>query len=591
MMSLFALPRLSTENLRGDIMGGITAGVVALPLALALGVASGAGPIAGLYGAMMLGFVAAFLGGTGAQISGPTGPMVVVFAGLFAGLGGDISMIFTAAILAGLLQIAFGLMGIGQYIRLVPYPVISGFMSGIGCIIIILQLGRLVGHEVPGDPVAALQGLPTYLSDINVLSLVIGAVTLATVFLWPARVGKYLPAPLAALAIGTILSLFLPIAEGLRLGDVPTGLPDALLLPDFTALASDYGVVIIKAAVILALLGSIDSLLTSLVADNMTRTRHESNRELLGQGIGNTLAGMIGGIPGAGATMRTVVNIRAGGKTPLSGMTHGILLLLIILGLGDLASVIPHAALAGILVKVGYDIIDWTYLKKAHKGPRWDLVLMAVVLGLTVFVDLITAVGVGVFLAALAFVKQVADTQLNNLGKRPERVENDEEHALFEKVGDKLSVFEFNGPLSFGAIAELGHMVREKSDGKAHAILLDFATVPFMDVSAANAVETIIEDANAAKRKVFIAGMSDKVKEVLEGLSVLTAVERGALFDTRLTALKAAEAYINGGSVLFSDDQDPPSSRKAPAKEKNVLSERVKARKPRGSGGMPQPAE
>lgn len=555
MRDIFSLPKLSLHNLRGDIMGGVTAGVVALPLALALGVASGAGPVAGLYGAMMLGFFAALLGGTGAQISGPTGPMVVVFAGLVASLGGDmlggdavssgVTLIFTAAFLAGILQILFGFMGIGSYIKLVPYPVISGFMSGIGAIIIILQLGRLAGHDVPGNPVTALRELPSHLSDINSLSLIIGGLTLATVFTWPAKIGKFIPAPLAALAVGTVASLFFDLSPALRLGDIPTGLPSALLLPDIGAIFGANGFIIIEAALVLALLGSIDSLLTSLVADNMTRERHHSSRELVGQGIGNTLAALIGGIPGAGATMRTVVNIRAGGRTRLSGMTHGALLLLIILGLGDVASVIPHAALAGILIKVGYDIVDWTYLKKAHKGPRWDLGLMAAVLGLTVFVDLITAVAVGVFLAAIAYVKQIADMQLASIGKRGDRVESDEEKILFDQAGTGLSAFVFSGPLSFGAVADLGHQVRESANGVSRAMLLDFTYVAFIDVSAANAVETILCDARAAHKKVFIAGVNAKVMDVLSGLNALHCLPDNSQFATRLDALKAACDFLD----------------------------------------------
>src|SRR5690606_24807778 len=381
--------RLDTSNLRGDIYGGITTGVVALPLALALGVASGMGAIAGLYGAIFVGFFAAVFGGTKPQISGPTGPMVVVLAGLAASFPGRPELIFTAVVLAGLFQIGFGLLKFGEYIRLVPYPVVSGFMSGMGAIIISLQIGRLVGGEPPGDPVSALMYMPQAVSDINFSAVAIGVVTLGIVFYWPKEFGKYLPGPLAGLVIGTLMGLVLSRAP--VLGDIPSGLP-TFYLPQFDRSAM---LLIVEAALILATLGAIDSLLTSLVADNVTRTRHNSNRELIGQGIGNTIAGFFGGIAGAGATMRTLVNIRTGGRTPISGMLHSLLLLAVVLGLGPLASQIPHAALAGILVKVGWDIIDWSYLKNAHRGPRWDLLLMALVLALTVFVDLITAVAVG----------------------------------------------------------------------------------------------------------------------------------------------------------------------------------------------------
>ena len=298
------------SHLRGDIFGGLTAGVVALPLALAFGEASGAGPIAGVYGAILVGFFAALFGGTPSQISGPTGPMIVVFAGVFASLSGDIALVFATVILAGALQIAFGVLGFGQYIRLVPYPVVSGFMSGIGCIIIALQLARLFGHEpAESGTIPALMEVPYAVTHPNMGALGVGLLTLGIVFFWPSNWGRYLPGPLAALITGTLVSLALtdiPI-----LGAIPTGLPE-FIVPAFS---SETILIVFEAAIILAILGAIDSLLTSLVADNMTRTRHNSNRELIGQGIGNMAAGFFGGIPGAGATMRTVVNIRMTSQT------------------------------------------------------------------------------------------------------------------------------------------------------------------------------------------------------------------------------------------------------------------------------------
>ena len=372
-----------TSNLRGDIYGGLTAGIIALPLALAFGEASGAGPIAGIWGAIFVGFFASLFGGTGSNVSGPTGPMVVVFAGVFASLSGNPALVFAAVVLAGVLQILLGVFKMGQYIRLVPYPVVSGFMSGIGCIIIALQLSRLFGHEPEGGgTIPALTAIPGAIMDPNIAALSVGVITLGVIFFWPKNLGKFFPAPLAALVIGTLASFVLKGAP--ILGNIPTGFP-SFIMPQFS---SETFAVVLEAAVLLAVLGAIDSLLTSLVADNMTRTRHDSDKELVGQGIGNTFAGFFGAIPGAGATMRTVVNIRTGGQTKISGMLHAVLLLAVVISLAPLASQIPHAVLAGILIKVGYDIVDVAYLKRAHKGPRWDLALMAMVLLLTVFVDL-----------------------------------------------------------------------------------------------------------------------------------------------------------------------------------------------------------
>ena len=531
------------SHLRGDIFGGLTAGVVALPLALAFGEASGAGPIAGVYGAILVGFFAALFGGTPSQISGPTGPMIVVFAGVFASLSGDLSLVFATVILAGLIQILFGVLGFGQYIRLVPYPVVSGFMSGIGCIIIALQLARLFGHEPQGGgTIPALLEVPYAISNPNLEALGIGVLTLAMVFLWPASWGRYLPGPLAALIVGTVASLGLSNVP--VLGAIPTGLPEFIM----PSLSNDTVLIVFEAALILAILGAIDSLLTSLVADNMTRTRHRSNRELIGQGVGNIVAGFFGGIPGAGATMRTVVNIRTGGVTKISGMLHSLLLLAVVLILAPLASKIPHAVLAGILVKVGYDIIDLSYLKRAHRGPRFDLVLMVMVLSLTVFVDLITAVVAGVVVAAVAFVKQVADAQLAAAAGESDDSEeslSDAEIALLKECGDRLTYFDLGGPLSFGAAADLGHHVRERISQKHHtSLVLDFGRVPFMDVSAVRAVETIAQDAAHAGKHLYVCGINDDVAANFEGLGVSEHLPEGIRFTRRLDALTAARDWI-----------------------------------------------
>ncbi|MEE4162998.1 MAG: SulP family inorganic anion transporter [Woeseiaceae bacterium] len=541
-----------TSNLRGDFYGGLTTGVVALPLALAFGEASGAGPIAGLWGAIIVGFFASLFGGTGSNVSGPTGPMVVVFAGVFASLSGNPGLVFGAVVLAGILQILFGVFRLGQYIRLVPYPVISGFMSGIGCIIIALQLARLFGHEPEGGgTIPALSAIPGAVMAPNIAALIVGVVTLGVIFFWPKMLNKWVPGALAALIIGTVLSLFLKGAP--ILGDIPTGFP-SFIMPEFTA--STF-LLVAEAAFILAVLGAIDSLLTSLVADNMTRTRHNSDKELVGQGIGNTVAGLFGAIPGAGATMRTVVNIRTGGQTKIAGMLHALVLLAVVISLAPLASKIPHAVLAGILIKVGWDIIDVNYLKRAHRGPRWDLALMVLVLGLTVFVDLITAVAAGVVLAALAFVKQLADEQLEKF-RNGETSTSPEERELLDQADGHVLLFDFGAPLSFGAATDLGLQVRERVKEKGDAIILDFSQVPFIDVSAARAVETIICDGRAAGRMVYVTGMNKEVRSIITGLNADHCLAADTHFDKRIDALRAAvenwkRQHPNGGGSAPAD--------------------------------------
>ena len=535
------------SNIRGDAFGGLTAGIIALPLGLAFGEASGAGPIAGIWGAIIVGFFASLFGGTGTNVSGPTGPMVVVFAAAFSSLTGSLALVFAAVVLAGVLQILLGVFRMGQYIRLVPYPVVSGFMSGIGCIIIALQVARLFGHEPDGGgTIPALKAVPGAVSDPNIAALLIGLVTLAVIFAWPAKWGKWVPAPLSAMIIGTITSLFLSGAP--LLGEIPTGLP-SFIMPEFSV---NSFALVLETAIILALLGSIDSLLTSIVADNMTRTRHHSDRELIGQGIGNSVAGLFGAVPGAGATMRTVVNIRSGGKTKLSGMIHALFMVLIVISLAPFAAKIPHAVLAAILVKVGWDIIDFSYLKRSHRGPRVDLVLMATVLLMTVFVDLITAVAVGVVAAALAFIKQLADQQLKQIRGEDQSVlvTTEEERDLLERVDNKVTIFDFGGPLSFGAAADAGHQVRERTKEGTRAIILDFSRVPFVDVSAARAVETIIRDAHDAGKLVYETGMNDVVRKTLTGLNSIHHLSVDVSYPNRIDALRAAVELLQSKPSL-----------------------------------------
>jgi len=355
----------SLRTFRGDFFGGLTAGVVALPLALAFGVASGFGAVAGLYGAIALGFFAALLGGTSTQVSGPTGPMTVIFAAAIVAFPGDATAVLGVVFLAGILQIAFGFMKVGVFIRYMPYPVISGFMSGIGVIIILLQLHPLLGAASVGSPLQAVLNLPASISSVNLYSLVLALITMAIVFLTPARISRVVPSPLLALLGGSLVSIMFnfPVAV---IGEIPSGLPE-FALPLFSVALLPK---IIPMALALAVLGVIDSLLTSVVADSMTKTRHNSNQELIGQGMGNILASLIGGLPGAGATMRTVVNVKAGGTTRISGMTHSLFLLAILLGLGRYAALIPLPVLAGILMKVGVDILDYRLLRMVKRVPR-----------------------------------------------------------------------------------------------------------------------------------------------------------------------------------------------------------------------------
>lgn len=472
----------SAATLRGDLFGGLTAGIVALPLALAFGVASGAGAAAGLYGAIALGLVAALFGGTKVQISGPTGPMTVVFASAIAALGGSFQMALAVVLVGGVLQIALGLLKVGGLVRYIPYPVISGFMSGIGVIIILLQLAPLLGASPSPSPLQALAKLPDTLTELNWHALALGLMTFAIVWLTPMRISRYLPSPLLALCLCTLAAVLLGWQVPV-IGEIPTGLPE-FHLPQFSL--SQWSL-IFTLGMTLALLGTIDSLLTSLVADSITRTRHKPNKELIGQGLGNMLCAFIGGLPGAGATMRTVVNVNAGGRTRLSGMVHALFLLALLLGLAPLAAQIPLAVLAGILVKVGIDILDYRLLKRIQGTPKPEVVIMLSVFALTVLVDLVIAVGVGVVLAMGLVTWRMAKTAHIHLeDDELLDVPNDPEHPGVRLV--RLS-----GPLFFGSMAQmLDRMDKVDEVMQTKDIVLDCRGVHYMDLTAVFAIEDML---------------------------------------------------------------------------------------------------
>ena len=477
----------SLSQFRGDLFGGLTAGVVALPLALAFGVASGAGAIAGLYGAIALGFFAALLGGTPSQVSGPTGPMTVIAAAAVATFPGDLQAVFTVILIAGALQIVFGVIKLGVFVRYIPYPVISGFMSGIGVIIIMLQLHPLLGSDSVGSPLVALMELPRAVAGANGYSLLLAGLTMLIVFLTPARISSVLPSPLIALLSMSLLSatLSFPVQT---IGEIPSGLP-ALVLPMFSAEKLPK---IIAMAMALSVLGVIDSLLTSIVADSMTKERHDSNQELIGQGVGNMAAALIGGLPGAGATMRTVVNIKAGGTTRLSGMIHSLFLVAVLLGLGKYTAHIPMPVLAGILMKVGVDILDYRMLRVLRRAPRQDLIVMLTVFGITVFVDLIVAVSIGVTLAALMLTVRIArQTQINVMEVPAAEWQQDIEKSLQDESDYRMRTISVRGAFFFGTTALMQDKVNKLIGTKV--VIINCLDVPFMDISAAFALSEMVD--------------------------------------------------------------------------------------------------
>ncbi len=510
---------IKTDNLKGDIFGGITAGIVALPLALAFGIqafggiddpsASSMGALAGLIGATFLGFFASLFGGTHSQISGPTGPMTVITASLLSGVWAaqhSMSAVLISMSLAGLFcgifQILFGILKIGKYVRYIPYPVLSGFMSGIGVIIIIQQLYPLIGCKSPVLVVDMITQFPERVAGgVSLTALLLGLGTIAIIYLFP-LITKKIPSTLVALLVMTIISLFLNMDEKLLIGQIPAGFPMPAFAKEGLDLSGlDWGLVL-KASVIpgltLAGLGSIDTLLTSVVADNITKTHHNSNRELIGQGIGNMISGLFCGISGAGATMRTVVNVKSGGRTQISGMVHSLLLLAVLLGLGSLVRYVPLAVLAGILITVGWGIIDFKGFKDLLRIPRADAVVLIIVFLLTVFVDLLTAVGIGMVIACVLFMKRASDlveggystAEMTNFDKESPW---QDEGGMPDKVKHKIYIQRLNGPIFFGTITKFQQVMNDVPED-AKIVIIRMRLVSFMDQSGLYAMETAIKE-------------------------------------------------------------------------------------------------
>ena len=547
--------RLRFDNLRGDLFGGLTAAIVALPLALAFGVASGAGAIAGLYGAIFTGFFAALFGGTPSQVSGPTGPMTVVMATVFTKLIADnpengMAMAFTAVMLSGVFQILFGILRLGQFITLMPYTVVSGFMSGIGVIIVALQLAPLLGFPAQSSVLGSLQQLPEALGNPEPVAAGLGILTLAIVFGWSGKLAKIVPSPLLALIVCTSISILAFRGSDIaRIGDIPQGFPQ-LQLPrlNLNQLRD-----IVSYGLMLATLGAIDSLLTSLVADNITRTRHDSEQELVGQGIGNLLSGLFGGLPGAGATMRTVINVQAGGRTPLSGMFHALIMLCIVLWAGEITALIPHAVLAGILIQVGIKIIDWSFLwRVCQVSMRATLVTYGVLL-LTVFVDLVTAVVVGAFVANMLTIHRLTSIQVEQV----RAITDPDDDTIVELTPEecqlllqcqkrgRIILLQMSGPMSYGAARTIAFHMGQDFD----ALILDLTNVPLMGVTAAMTVEAEIRTARHRRQgEIFIVGAKGQVKERLRRFRVQNSLPAENFMPSCYSALNTALASLEAGA-------------------------------------------
>lgn len=510
------------KHVKGDLLGGLTGAIIALPMGLAFGIQSGLGAQAGLYTAIILAIVAAFIGGTKTLLSDPTGPMTIVAATVVTtavasqtSLENAMPIIVATFVLAGLLQASFSFFGVAKLVKFMPYPVVSGFMGGIGVIIIVLQLFPMLGYASPKGILNILSTLGTPLANANYSALGLGLGTLAIIYLLP-LVTKKIPAILFALVTMTLVSVFIEMNVP-RIGEIPTGLPPfqlgTLMSIEFSQLS-----MIIVPAITLAALGTIDTLLTSTVADSLTKTKHNGNRELVGQGLGNMITAMFGGIPGAGATMGTVTNIRTGGRTNLSGIFKGVFLLVIVLGLGYYVQFVPMAVLAGVLVHIGIGIIDIRGLKLIPKVPTSDSIILLITLGVTIFDNLLDAVAIGSTLASISFMKKMSDSTLkaNKTGVLGDLLRNE---GLPERLAKNVYIKHLEGPLFFGFADDFREHTCAIKDVEVVVLHLDH--VPFMDETGILVLEETILTLENKGIDVYLTGLQKDVEERLRKIGII----------------------------------------------------------------------
>ncbi|WP_419147914.1 SulP family inorganic anion transporter [Pseudoalteromonas 'SMAR'] len=544
---MFTLKRFQHATIKGDLFGGVTTAIISLPLALAFGVASGAGAEAGMWGAILVGLFAALFGGSTSLISEPTGPMTVIMTAVLTATmskypENGLAMGFTVVMMAGAFQILLGTLKLGKYVTLMPYSVISGFMSGIGVILIILQLAPLLGHQAPaGGVIGTLANLPELVLDLHLAELFLGVITLAILFKMPSRWRQYVPAQLVALVAVTLLSVIVFDTDTIRrIGEIPSGLPSLV----FPVLSPELFIEMLIDALVLGTLGCIDTLLTAVIADSLTRTEHDSDKELRGQGIANMLAGLFGALPGAGATMGTVVNIQVGARSPIAGICRALILMAVVFVAGGLTEPIPMAVLAGIAVYVGYNILDWSFIQRAHKLSVSQMAIMYGVMLLTVFVDLIVAVGLGVFISNIMVIERLSQVQENHV-KAISDSDSDEyvpltenERALLDQADGKLLFFYLSGPMIFSVSKAIARQHRKISE--YNAMVLDLSDVAMIDVTVGLAIENAISDALDANCSVYIYSPNSETTDKLKRLNIHDRLGDKAFCDSREQALSEA---------------------------------------------------
>lgn len=526
---LSTLKGYSAADFSKDAMSGIIVGIVAIPLAIAFGIASGVGPTEGLVTAIIAGFIISAFGGTKVQIGGPTGAFIVIIYGIIQqyGLGG----LMIATVMAGVLLVAMGLCRLGGIIKFVPYPIIIGFTGGIALTIFSTQMNDLFGLGIENVPAGFVDKWICYFqnaSSIDWWSLAIGIATIAVIVVMP-RISRRIPGSLAAIVLMTFVVWLLRRYAGVEsidtIGDLYT-LPTGFPVPQLPSLQPAEGetyysmfVSLMPAAFTIAMLGAIESLLSAMVADGVIGDTHDSNTELIGQGIANIVAPFFGGIPATGAIARTMTNINSGGRTPVAGMVHVVVLLMVLLFMGSLVGMIPMPCLAGVLVVVAYNMSGWRAFVSLSKAPRWDFAVLMTTFLLTVLFDLTVAIEIGLLLAAVSFIERTNESTVIRSFHKEIDPNADTDMVLHE---DKLSipsgveVYEIDGPYFFGIANKFDEVMGRIKGKKPRVRIIRMRKVPFIDSTGIHNLENLCRSSRKENIQVVLSGVNPEVHATLE---------------------------------------------------------------------------
>lgn len=521
-----------------DLFAGIIVGIVALPLAIAFAVASGVSPEKGLITAVIAGFIIALLGGSRVQIGGPTGAFIVIVASIVQQYGIDGLIIST--ILAGLMLIAFGLLRLGSLLKFIPHPLIVGFTSGIALIIFSTQIKDAFGlqlAEVPGSFVGKWE---TYAANLNGINLTAVLITLATILItvFSKKITTKIPGSFIAIVVVTLVVWFFK----LDVSTIETVFGTISGKIEFVAPQFDLSNLshYIAPALTIALLGAIESLLSAVVADGMIGSNHRSNTELIAQGIANVVTPFLGGIPATGAIARTATNVKNGGRTPIAGITHAIVLLLIMLFLGSTARLIPMSCLAGILIVVSYNMSEWRSFKSILKGSKFDVILLLTTFFLTVLVDLTVAIEVGIVLAALIFMKRMSDVS----GLTQESSIDSDVIENYSHIPKNVSIYEISGPFFFGTAKEYCNVIQEVGV-KSDVLIIRMRHVPFIDTTGLVNLKELIKTLQHSKTHVILSGVNENVKNELQAHGIVDLVGSQRVYDNFAEALEIGQKLAN----------------------------------------------